>query len=188
MALPIVSQPTINAAMGVFESNNSDDIFQVKKQDGSIQMHMNFDGSIDPPIFTQSAVVVLTPAQLKALHTTSVQLIPAPGPNLYISPISVSLAFKYISPEYTETGSDGDLYFGFGNTVSLITTNNMVEFGYAGIVIATSSQVQVVPVNSSAIALSTVLNQPFGIAMLDTLATGNGTLAVTVAYNVTTAP
>ena len=184
MALPLISQPTKNVAIGVYENNGENDIFQIIGPDGAVQTHMNADGTIDPPTYPQTSVTVISSAQLKALNTTPVVLVPSPGPGLIIVPVSISFVFQYVAPTYSNTGSDGDLYVGYGLTAASVTTNFLLNFTYSGLVESASSQMQIVPFSNASIALNVSANQPLSLGILDTLTTGAGKLQVDLAYNV----
>jgi hypothetical protein len=178
---PLLYQPTSKTAIGVFESNGSDDIFQIVGPGGAVQSHMLANGYMDPATSLSTSAVTLSSAQLKALHTTPVQLVAAPGANLAIIPVQFALVFNYVAPQYSNTGSDGSIYFGWGSTVAAVTTNYAIQPSYA-MIEAASSQISTDAFSVSAQALANVVNQPLSLAMLDTFTTGNGTLKVGIAY------
>lgn len=65
--------------------------------------------------------IVITPNQIRALHTTPVELIPAPGANKIIVPTSVMWHYKFVNEAYTSVDYSPtiDCHFGLGTGLSL---------------------------------------------------------------------
>lgn len=190
-APPLTTAPSTKTLIGTFEQQGNADVFQVLGEGGSVVAGMNNAGVIYNTVgnFVVSvapivAAVMLPSAQLLALHATPVVLVPAPGAGLVIVPVSISFIFQYVAPTYQNSGSDANIYIGYGTTGSSISTNDVAAFSYSGLIEGTSSQLQSLALGTSAIALSTATNQPLSIGILDTLTTGAGKLQVDIAYNI----
>jgi hypothetical protein len=192
MTLPLISQPTKSTIIGVFEGDGASDIFQVLSKDGSVAVHMNSTGSLDPPIYPQTAFVTITSAQLLAMNTTPVVLIPSPKPasgtaNLYISPQYFSVVYQAGTIPYSGTTSGGTFFFGWGTTKSKIANTLAVEILDQNFVDQPASLLAITGADTSSTfaALSDIINKPFSMYLdTDTLTAGNGTLLVTIQYSV----
>jgi hypothetical protein len=75
----------------------------------------------------QTATVTLTSAQLRALHSTPVQLIPAPGSGQMVAPISVVFQYKAGASPYTITGG-GRVAVYLGAPNNLVTQVDAARF------------------------------------------------------------
>ena len=195
MALPLISNPTKNPVMGRFDNaGGEEDIFQILGPGGEIQTHMNADGTIDPPIYPQTQYSTVSSAQLLALHTAPVILIPAPvaanGPSadLFIIPQYFTIVYNAGSLAYT--GATGGLFtFGYGTTTTEID-NTTAAFGLAiadnnFVDLSTSQLIIAVSVSFNAIPVAAAQGMPFSMYLAtDTLSSGNGTLLITTQYTI----
>jgi hypothetical protein len=132
--------------------------------------------SILPVTFT------VTSAQLKALFTTPVQLLPAPGSGLAYEVIALTSHYRYGTTAYT-VGSFGGVRLIFNGG----STGNYYWFVCAatGFVDQTSDQFQQGFANSSGQAAAIQVNQPLLLAGDTANPTlGDGTLTLTVDYKI----
>ena len=131
-------------------------------------------------------VTTLTAAQVLALNTVPVILVPAPGAGKYIQPVTVLLEYKHVTTPYHIVGSDA------GANIS--NPANQVPWffdptAWTGVIDQAASQLSPA-VNASsgaALALSDVVNQPLQVVSNNLLTTGDGTLTYTVYYTIETA-
>ena len=179
MALPLVSAPTKNAVIGVFEGDGVSDIFQILSKDGSVAVHMNSAGIIDPPVYPRLFSTTITSAQLLNLHNASVVVVPSPGPGFIIVPEQISLVYHYGGAPYVVTGSDGFMYFNWSGIT--ISSNSPNSFPEAGFIDATSSQLSAAA-GAAAVALGSVINKDLVFGIVDSLSGGNGNITVVVSY------
>lgn len=78
--------------------------------------------NLGDPIFTK---LTLAPAQIKSLHATPVQILPAPGAGLVIIPEEVIYRLIFNSIAYTAlAGANAALYYG-----SVVANNGLFSFG-----------------------------------------------------------
>ena len=131
----------------------------------------------------QRAVISLTSAQLLALETTAIQVVPAPGINFTILPVFAAIYFTGGSVAYTNAG--GAVQFQVGSRAQslaegFITTespNTTVQ--YCTLASATST----------AANPPTDINAPLNIAKItNNYAAGNGTAVVEVWYRIMEVP
>lgn len=74
-----------------------------------------------PQVLGQRATVILTSAQLLALQTTAIQIVPPPGNGFYLRPGKLSLQFKPKTTAYTIANADNAFRLEYvGKTTSLI--------------------------------------------------------------------
>jgi hypothetical protein len=182
MSLPLISQPSKNTAIGVFENNGKSDIFQIVGPDGALQVHMNHDGSIDPPIYPQIISAHVTSAQLLALNTTFVPIIPAPGPGLRILPQQFSVIYNFGGTPYTVTGGDNNFFAIWqGQTDSMNTALGAVpDVGFLDQAVS-----QIFITAAGAIVATPLVqsnNKAVGLLSNDIYTLGNGTLDITMSY------
>lgn len=69
---------------------------------------------MDKEKFLKSRTVIVTPAQIKAIVATDVELIPAPGAGKCIVPVRAVLTLDYNSATYAWANSDHTLGFNLG--------------------------------------------------------------------------
>jgi hypothetical protein len=132
----------------------------------------------------QIATVTLSSAQLRVLHGSPVQLIPAPGVGQVIAPISVVFQYKAGTTPYT-VGSGARL------AVYLGTPNNVVtQVAASGFLDQAASQVFMMHgIGGIGVSLqSTLENAPVVVRNDDPTewANGDGTVTITTIYTVLT--
>jgi len=135
-----------------------------------------------------SATVTVTSAQLKALNTTSVQLV-AGVVGHYFSPIQATVEYVFGTTAYT-VGGFSSFSIGIGATDNETLLGG---FNTAGFVDQTFSQVMTVPIGSTNVTQVNAVTDVTGLGIyLETLplgsalTLGNGTLKITVIYQDTT--
>jgi hypothetical protein len=130
----------------------------------------------------------VTSAQLKALNTTSVQLV-AGVVGHYFSPIQATVEYVFGTTAYT-VGGFSSFSIGIGATANEVLLGG---FNTAGFVDQTFSQVMTVPIGSTNVTQINAITDVTGLGIyLETLpggsalTLGNGTLKITVIYQDTT--
>lgn len=183
--IPLVNQPTKNTAMGVFENNGQNDIFQIVGPDGGVQVHMGPDGTLDPPVYPVKAVVHVSSAQLLALKTTPVTVLPAPGPGLFILPEQFCVQYKAGSTPYTIGGAEQYFYVAYGGALPGNADDSVALIPDAGFLDqATDQLIMFSAFQSVSVPQSEATNQPLLLTINDTLTLGNGTVVLTFWYRI----
>jgi hypothetical protein len=196
MAQSIQQSPTKNTVIGSFEDTSKmNDIFQIRDGAGAILSGMTsagiiYNGSLKGNVAISAApivsVTILSSAQILALNTMPVIVVPTPGPGLYIAPQSVVAQYNAGGTPYTVTGSDGFLLVGWGGQPSIVDATAVVAIPNTNFLSQVTSQVEVTSsATNSSVPLSQTVNQPLVIKSLDTLTLGNGTLQITISYTIT---
>jgi hypothetical protein len=137
-----------------------------------------------PFVSEQSIDVTISSAQLLALHSSPVQLLPPPPAGTFINPLRVVVRYNYGGTAYA--GTVGVLQLIMGTAAPLngvLATLNTANIG------ATASSVEVTglstaPVSAAPPPASTFDGQALNIwHTTGNATTGNGTLRVTVYYS-----
>lgn len=115
------------------------------------------------------AKVTLTSAQVQALVTTPITLVPAPGAGMIVSILSATCYLDYNSVAYT-TGADILIEYG---TATVVT--------FDGVLALTADSVMVASQSGSAVVAS-FSNAPVLITADDVPADGNSPVTVSVVY------
>jgi len=136
------------------------------------------------PDMLLSQTITLSSAQLLAIHTTPVQLLPAPGSNKIINPIAVSATFHPVSTPYTITAGDyPTLQWG-----AVLGTSNFVRFDdmWAGMIDIAATRAKVwANIHRNAANYTDNQNQALYISGFTANPTlGDGTLVVTLSYSI----
>lgn len=133
--------------------------------------------SITPPGPILSASVTLTSAQVLAIFTTPVTVVPAPGAGLQAIPLAAVYDYTFVSTAYTDNG--GNLGIKTGGSALF----GSFDFATSTFWTATASRIvtRIGNLNTGATNpnLSLVVQQDTANPTL-----GNGTVTVTVAYMV----
>ena len=185
-APPLISQPTKNTAIGVFDSNDSDDIFQIFNKQNGIQVHMSADGSIDPPIFPQITYVLLDTNDLLNLYRTPVQLLPAPPAGFFLAPqyFSFQMVIKPGHPFTIANAGAGNTYVSWNSSplediVFFPDSTAQTGMDYVNPV----SQYFVAPTFSvSSVSLTGLTGKSIVMTMDDQLSNGAGAQMLVVIY------
>jgi hypothetical protein len=192
MSTPLITTPTAETTIGKFQTAlagsrglpNGQDIFQILDLSGQVVVHMNSDGVLDPPICPQIGYFTITSAQLLALHTTQVILVPAQGPNLVVLPQQFTAIYEAGSTPYTVTGTDRFMYVGYP-TQTFDANHAPIAIPDATFVDQASSQLYISSAfQSNPIPLSEATNQPLVLTINDTLTLGNGIVKLVISYTV----
>ena len=184
--VPLINTPTKQACAGRYVNADQLDAFQFFNADGSIDFHINANGSVDPPLYPQISYTLLETTDLLNLYQTPVTLIPAIAPGTIIFPqyFSVQLIFGG-TPFVIANSGAGNTNFYF----PLIGSDNSLgvmpdSAGGGGMnYVATSSQFWFNGSTANAsISTGDMNNQPFVMDMDDQLTQGNGNMLVTLSY------
>jgi hypothetical protein len=122
----------------------------------------------------------LTSAQILALQTTPVTLIPAPGPGLMIVPETVILRMQGVTAAYTDAG--GAVSFNVGSMTSALGANTI----FTGPTNGQRSQ-QVVAFGGTSTAANPPTNENAAMTIskaTNNFAAGSGTCHITVFYSI----
>jgi hypothetical protein len=133
------------------------------------------------------ATVTLTAAQLLALSSTPVQVIPAPGVGNYLFPQYYTMSYHFGGTAYTSPAHTNDCYFTLGNPPATISNEVMVYAWAAvtsGIIEATQSVVFFGICGEGLIPATVANNAPLMFSAPNALTLGNGVLVITVHYSV----
>jgi hypothetical protein len=128
----------------------------------------------------QTAAVTLSVAQLQGLKDNPVTLVPAPGADMAISPVSATLQYNFGTQHYA--GGHGKFIITLG---PYDTDNSMAAFdavNTAGFVDQDSNQtvtLQADPIDPNTVTNLDLEIVNFGPPLID----GDGTVTVTVNYN-----
>lgn len=122
----------------------------------------------------------ITSAQIKALFTTPIELIKAPGANKIALPIVTTVAYKHVAPAYT--AALGGLFVEWpGSTIPFHSSPILTTNGDVDQLVAESLP----PSSQFAVNLSEGVNQPVRLYHSDQNPTlGNGTLIVEILYRI----
>ena len=133
-----------------------------------------------------SVSVTLTAAQLKALQTTAITLVPAPGTNAAVIPLGMTLQYKYITPAYTIASGDNAFQIEYHTQ----TTNLMSTLATNVVDQSASEMITVAPAVAGQILAQTVVaNLALEVKLVGTsaaLTTGNGTVTINLRYQTIT--
>ena len=133
----------------------------------------------------QKATLAITSAQLKALNTTPLDIVAAPGAGMVICVIAASFAYTFNTAGYTPNGTLALFYNGKSAATSILHVNQ------TGFIDQSASQVKVPPLSATfdgtqtpLFATSTVTNKSLQVGASGNPSTGSGTLTVTVWYDI----
>jgi hypothetical protein len=143
------------------------------------------DGTFKTPAGgpVQSVTVSLSSAQLLALHTSPVTIVPAPGTGNVVVPLAWALAYTYGSTTYVS--SDSGPILSWNNTTSPEASSFDITLNF--LLTQTSSQFGFVSglESGNTGAPSAFNNQPLLLGnVTSNMTTGNGTAKLTVWYSI----
>jgi hypothetical protein len=191
----VPSSASTNAVIGKFHNGGKYDIFQIVDSSGGDVLHMNYDGSIEPPIYPLIYKTVLSTSDLHTLSTAPVEIIPAAGSGTVLVPQYFSFQLDVISAFSITNAGTGNTYgywaglgSGSGGTTSFaIIPDNVGSNGMN--YVSSQSQFYTYPsytVNGS-LSLASIVNQPVMISMDDVLSGGAGnSMLITISYVIVT--
>ena len=166
-------------------SNVATNTSEINFSDGTVQT----TAAVAPappsvPVLLQ-ATVTLTRAQLLALSTTPIIVIPAPGAGFYIWPQYYTMEYTFGGIAYTGTGNCSLIYGPppIVNPTNLITLYNWTA-ATSGIIHAAFSCVFIGLCGEGLTPITTVNNAAVVFSAANALTLGNGTLNITVNYSV----
>lgn len=145
-----------------------------------------------PSITFQQVTVTLTSAQLLALSTTPITLVPAPGVGFYVFPTYYTMQYHFGGTAYTSPATTNDCYFLYGNPPEVNPTNLIALYNWAatasGIIKATASCTFIGICGEGLTPYTTVGNAPVTFSAPNALGAGNGTLTITLNYSILPLP
>lgn len=137
----------------------------------------------------QQASVTITSAQLLALHTTAVQIIPAPGVGFYIAPAYYYMQLHYNTLTYAGSGNCSLIY---GPPPVVNPTNLITLYGWcaatSGIIVHTSSCQFIGICGEGLVPYTTCGNAAVNFTAPTAVTGGDGTLTLVVNYSVLPLP
>ncbi len=125
-------------------------------------------------------VISLTSAQILALQTTAVTLIPAPGPGLMIVPEAFIIKVQGLTAAYTDAG--GAVSFNVGTMTTALAANTI----FTGPTNGQRSQ-QIVSFAGTSTAANPPTNENAALTIskaTNNFAAGSGTATITVFYSI----
>lgn len=135
----------------------------------------------------QQASVTLTSAQLLALSTTPVTLIPAPGVGFYLFPQYYVMEYTFGGTAYSSPAHSNACYFTLGPP-PVTTSNEIVVYDWAsattGIIESAVSCLFYGLCGEGLVPFTIGVNAPLVFSAPAALSLGNGTLKITVNYSV----
>ena len=179
LTIPLISTPTSESCAGRFQNPGNLDVLQFLNAQGGVHMHINANGSIDPPLYPQTAIGTITSAQLLTLHVTPPVLLASAGPNTIIVPFFVTLIYNFNGTPYSISGGFEVLYVAWANPTAAV-----IQFADTGFLDQSSSQITYNTTSQPTLPLTSALGQPVVLASLDTYTLGNGTLDFIMTYSV----
>lgn len=136
------------------------------------------------------ATIAITSAQLLALSTTPIVIVPAPGAGKIIFPQSYMLEYLYGGTAYHTPLTTNNAFFGWTNEAINSTDAPIAFAGWGVFIEKTASVLAFGPVGNAAnvgIVLANAENQGIQFGVPNALTLGNGTLKVTLVYSIITA-
>jgi hypothetical protein len=166
-------------------SNVATNTDQINFADGTVQTTAAVTPPTPPAPVLLQATVSLTSAQLLALSTTPITVIPAPGAGFYLWPQYYVMEYTFGGTAYTGTGNCS-LIFGpppVVNPTNLITLYNWTA-ATSGIIHAAFSCAFIGLCGEGLTPVTTINNAAVVFTAPNALTLGNGTLKITVNYSV----
>src|ERR1035438_10544916 len=165
-------------------SNVATNTDQINFSDGTVQTTAATPSTPSPILV---ATVTLTAAQLLALSSTPVQIIPAPGVGNYLFPQYYTMSYHFGGTAFSSPAHTNDCYFTLGSPPAT-TSNEVMVYAWAavtsGIIEATQSVVFFGICGEGLIPSTVANNAPLMFSAPNALTLGNGVLVITVHYAV----
>jgi hypothetical protein len=137
----------------------------------------------------QQVSVTLTSAQLLALSTTPITLVPAPGPGFYVFPTYFTMQYHFGGTAYA---GSGDCYFIYGPPPEVNPTNLLMVYLWtaatSGIIKAAASCTFIGICGEGLTPYTSVGNEPVVFTAPTAITGGNGTLTITLNYSILPLP
>lgn len=144
-------------------------------------------GGVEIADLAQVTTVSLTSAQLLALSTTPVQLLPAPGAGFYYWPVAYAMDYTFGGTAYSSPAHTNDCFITYGNPPAS-AANELVIYAWAnassGIIEATQSCVFQGVCGNGLVTSSIANNAPLMFSAPNALTLGNGTLKISLYYTI----
>ena len=115
--------------------------------------------------------VDLTSAQILALATTPIQVLPAPEPGMMWEILSTTISLTYSTAAYS---GSADLYYGVDHTGQALSSALSTVIAY------TASKITTAKPALTGVVTANLLNQPVYVAASSNPTTGAGTVKITV--------
>jgi hypothetical protein len=142
-------------------------------------------------VFKQVSVT-LTSAQLLALSTTPITIVPAPGVGFYIAPSYGYMQYHFGGTAYTSPAVGNDCYLLYGLPPEVNPTNLIMLYDWAatasGIIKATASTTFIFICGEGLVPYTTCNNAAVTFSAPNALGAGNGTLTITLNYSILPLP
>ena len=179
--------PTRAALLAKTSNEGQQDIIQVQNSNSSTAFHMLPNGLIDPPIYTQVAYASLSSAQILAISNEAgiAQLIPAPGPNLFICPFNIGVIYLAGTTPYTVHTPAAGSTIGWGSTLAGVQDGAIFTYANVNFIDQSVSGIYTsigLISTSSPLTFSYAINQPLSVFCDDTVTLGNGILRFIISY------
>jgi hypothetical protein len=142
-------------------------------------------------IFKQVSVT-LTSAQLLALSTTPITIVPAPGAGFYIAPSYGYMQYHFGGTAYTSPAVGNDCHLLYGPPPEVNPTNLIMLYDWAatasGIIKAAASTTFIFICGEGLVPYTTCNNAAVTFSAPNALGAGNGTLTITLNYSILPLP
>lgn len=141
-------------------------------------------GDLMSALQVQNVTQTLSAAQIKALHTTPITLIQAPGAGLFIYPLIWTFNLHFGTAAFTTNGTT-DVYWGSSAGA------NMTNFDLDALLLGTANELNFgggVANASGFVTPTEYVNQPLVVGATANPATGDGTLGISLTYVLLSAP
>lgn len=169
---------------------SSNPVWQLLDEGGDVIASINNDGSSTNPVGQAQGVAsmvsqmrfVLTSAQLLALKTTPISIIPAPGPGKYIQIISVNMRGVFGGTAYTLNAGTLKMFYGPVANAKAVTADESALL--TAVANSTNIDIAVTPLAALTDAQALNVDIEMGNDGTANYTLGNGTVVVYVEYEI----